>query len=239
MTQLPAPAEHGAVVARLAVPTLLAAVSVTLPSLAPVIALATPLAATVTEYAIERPTRLLMDALRRGELVDLSDPQAAALVPMAYRFFLAARQGEYEHNLKLLAAFLTEELKSEACEPGNLVDMAKRLEGLTTSSLRAVALIGEWMGRCKDQGRTESRVAVTVQTLADAAQMRFPMGINEALDALSDLQGRGLLYPSSAATYGGSHQYFHTTGALLILIDRALDIAKAASCQPPTDVDAS
>ncbi len=238
MTQLPAPNEHGAAVARLAVPTFLAAASATLPSLAPVIALATPLAVSVTEFAIARPTRLLMDALRRGELVDLSEQQAAALMPMAYRFFLAARQGEYEHNLKLLAAFLTEELKSDACEPGSFLDMAKRLEGLTTSSLRAVALIGEWYER-PDTGvpRREGK-AVTGPLLSNAAEFTAPMSLDTATDAIADLSGRGLLFDQGVGFGGGG--FYAPTGPFRALIARALDIAKAeASCQPPTDDDAS
>ena len=229
MPNLPATTRHGAAVARLSVPAGLAFVAAMFPQTATAVGMATPFAMALNERLIGRPTRMLEAALRRGEVVDLSGEQAESFVPMAYRFFVSARQGEYERNLKLLAAFLTEELKADACQPGTFLDMARRLEGLTITSLRAVALIGEWKRQCEAQGRTEPRNSITAAQLSNFKQFRSHLNQHEAIDALSDLQGRGFLYPGSSAFFGGTEQHFSTTQPLLLLISRALDVAAEAT----------
>ena len=226
MGKLPATTKHAATVARVSVPTGLAFLATLFPEWAPAFAIATPLAAGATEYAIERPTRFLRAALQRGEVKDLSSEQAAAFVPMGYRFFLAARQGEYEHNLKLLAAFLTAELKSDTCQPGSFVDMARRVEGLTITSLRAVALTGDWLSRPLKPGRGGGK-SVTAPLLANPKMFPAPMELEEAADALADLAGRGLLYPHTSGLGGGDAVFYATTQPLHVLISRALNIAKA------------
>ena len=226
MGKLPAITEHAVTVARVSVPTGLAAIAAMFPDWAPAVAIATPLAASITEYAIERPKRILMAELQRGEVVDLSGKQAAALVPMGYRFFLAARQGEYERNLRLLAAFLTAELKSEVCEPGSFADMTRRVEGLSAQSLHAIALIGEWERRRHPQDGSMPMPA-TVGLLCDVRTFERPLSIHDAPDAVSDLAGRGLLNLSVLETIGNTQQHYSTTQPLRTLIARALDIAQA------------
>lgn len=226
--ELPATTRHGAIVARIAVPSGLALVAAMLPQFATAIGLATPAVMVVTEGLISRPSRILEDFLRRGNVVDLSCQDLESFVPMAYRFFISAQQGEYEHNLKLLAAFLTTELQSPSCTPGSFLDMAKRVEGLNVLSLRAIALIGMEAKRLEEMGRASTGgIAITVEVLSDRARSKAPLNSREAVDALADLAGRGFLYPRSVTTYGGSHQLFTVTFPLEKLLSRALEIAKA------------
>ena len=233
MGQLPAITKHAATVARVSIATAMALCGYAFP----VASLAIPAATMLLERTVRRPTRLLEEALARGEVLDLSDEQAVAFVQMAEVYLRAARQGEYEHNLKLLAAFLTAELKSKACEPGGFLDMARRVEGLSITSLRAVALIGEMMRRREELGQPSASTEVTAALLASEAQVSAPLEVVAAIDALSDLQGRGSLYPGQKVFIGGSAQHFSITRPLHILIDRAHSIARAESCHQASTVD--
>ena len=227
MQQLPATTKHGADLARLSVPTCLAAVAAMFPDWAPTVALATPLAVSVTEHLIARPTRILEDALRHGEVVDLSSEQVASFLPMGYRFLLAARQGEYKHNLKLLAALLTAELKAETCQPGDFLDMARRVEGLNITALRAVALIGEWLERPAKQGSGEQRKVFTAPLLANTEIFGSALEPAEAADALADLTSRAFLFTTEGGAGAGYDPFYAPTRPLRSLIARALDVAQA------------
>ena len=55
-------------------------------------------------FCAHRP-RLRPTASRNGNVRDLSHEQIVPFMPMAYKFFEAAKEGEYEHNLRILAAF--------------------------------------------------------------------------------------------------------------------------------------
>jgi len=84
-------------------------------------------------FAIEKwikgPEKLLLAELKSGNVEILNDEKAATFIPMAYRFFEAAKEGEYEHNLKLLAEFIKNELHLDTPDPSGFARMARRIEG--------------------------------------------------------------------------------------------------------------
>lgn len=55
-----------------------------------------PIASFAIDKWIERPKSILLEELKKGNLEILSDERAATLIPIAYRFFEAAKEGEYE-----------------------------------------------------------------------------------------------------------------------------------------------
>ena len=228
MAGLPAITKDGATVTRIAVPAGLAFVAAMFPDFAGAMGLAGPFLAEVLKRKEEKASLLLEEALRRGDVVDLSANDLEAFVPMAYRFVEAARQGEYDRNLRLLGAFLTAELKAETCQSGSFLDMAKRVEGLSVLSLRAVATIGllrqnaEAQGRCRQDGF--GFTASKFKNLDQADSSGIPE--TRATDALADLSGRGFLYASSLSGYGGSEQHFSVTQPLDALLSSAFEVAR-------------
>ena len=231
--QLPTVTRSASTVARISIPSGLAFVAAMFPEAVAAVTIATPAVMAFMEHSLERPSRIIEDALRQGELLDLSDEQFASFIPMAYRIFLAARQGEYGRNLRLLAAFMASELKAETCEPGSLLGMARRLEGLDVLSLRAVALIGELKAKYEAQGRDPSlRIALTASQLLEGSALRSQLTILEVQDALSDLAGRGLLSGFSGSSYGGSHEHFRTTAPIEELLVKASSLAEEAMSSP-------
>jgi hypothetical protein len=60
---------------------------------------------------------------------------------MAYKFFEAAKEGEYEHNLRVLAEFLKNEMQSDTPDVSGFARMARRIEGLTHTELKVIVLI--------------------------------------------------------------------------------------------------
>ncbi len=91
--KLPAPVENAADIAKLT--TGIAAVFA-----ARWFPVTTGIAATAISLAIEpfvrRPQRLLLEELREGNVQNLSNTQLTAFVPMGYKFYEAAKEGEYE-----------------------------------------------------------------------------------------------------------------------------------------------
>ena len=80
----------------------------------------------VREKYVEQPKKLLLDELRKGNVQNLSAEQLAPLLPMTYKFLEAAKEGEYERNLRVLAAFLRGELEQEEPDAANFARMARR-----------------------------------------------------------------------------------------------------------------
>jgi hypothetical protein len=72
---------------------------------------------------------------------ELSVEQVGEYVPMTYRFFEAVKEGEYEHNLRILAAFMAKELKQDIPDAPNFARTARRLEGITRRELALIALV--------------------------------------------------------------------------------------------------
>src|SRR2546425_8185219 len=90
----------------------------------------------VYERFIEGPQRILLDALRRGNVQNLSAKQLVPFIPMGYKFFEAGKEGEYERNLRILAAFLAGELKQDTPDASNFARMVRRVENLSLTDLK-------------------------------------------------------------------------------------------------------
>jgi hypothetical protein len=46
--------------------------------------------------------KILVEEVSKGNLRDLSDARLQSLIPMAHRLAEACKQGEYEHNLRIV-----------------------------------------------------------------------------------------------------------------------------------------
>jgi hypothetical protein len=82
---------------------------------------------------------ILIEQARKGKVLDLSDERLEALVPMGFRLGEAAKQGEYEEVLRVLAAFLRGELEQETPNPSNFAGMARRIQGMSPTDLNVMS----------------------------------------------------------------------------------------------------
>jgi hypothetical protein len=135
--KLPTPTENADTIARW-VPTMaLATAAYWLPEAA----FAGAIYPLVYEKFVEGPKRILFEQLRKGNVPNLSNEQLVPFVPMGYKFFQAAMEGEYEHNLRILAAFLRGELEQDIPDASNFARMVRRVENLSLTDLKVIAMI--------------------------------------------------------------------------------------------------
>jgi len=94
---------------------------------------------------------MLIEEVSKGNLRDLSDARLQSLIPMAHRLAEACKQGEYEHNLRILSAFIRGEFEQDIPDPSNFGRMARRVEGLSTTDLKVLALVHAFSNELKKQ----------------------------------------------------------------------------------------
>ncbi|TDI58190.1 MAG: hypothetical protein E2O93_03200, partial [Alphaproteobacteria bacterium] len=76
-----------------------------------------------------RSQTILLEALQSGEVDILSDAQAEFAIPVAFRFFQAARDGEAAHNLRIMADIIAGRIKANKLDPTDFLRIARQLEG--------------------------------------------------------------------------------------------------------------
>jgi hypothetical protein len=124
----------------------------------PVAALGAPVVSYFIDRVARRSERILIDELRSDNIDKLLEEQLMQYIPMAYKFFEAAKEGEYEHNLKVLAAYIANELKEDVPDAPNFPRMARRLEGLTKTELKAIALINSYLTTIAQSSDNSSKI---------------------------------------------------------------------------------
>ena len=168
---------------------------------------------------VNKPQAQLIAELKAGNLCLLSDEQQAQFVPMAFRFFEAARQGEYAHNLEMLAAYITGELKKEVPDAGSVSEMAHRIQGLPKDSLALIAIINS--------------LIMTKQTKNEVIGNNITFEVNDIIERTSsalhddvlyaqcieDIANRGFLRTFTMPLLGGSKQIYSPTSAFYRLIE--------------------
>jgi hypothetical protein len=194
-----------------------------------------PIASFAIEKLIKRPERLLIAELRSGNLGVLTDEKTAAFVPMAYRFFEAAKEGEYEHNLKLLAEFIKNELHLDTPDPSGFARMARRIEGLSQRELKVIALINASLSTI-----TKSSTQAPTQTtkpFVSAHQLSQDPNNREKFDhfflqeTLSELAARGLLIADGASRMDKSEEYYFASASFMELIEKARNGISASTTE--------
>ncbi len=156
------------------------------------------------------------------DLASLSDEQQAAFAQMAFRYFEAARQGEYEHTLEVLAAFIAGEMKKEEPKPGDVGRMARRIEGLSKRDLKIIALMNDLSNRPPPNPPPyPSKDGISVMDVFNTFSEAKEMGIPGVWESLSELSSRSLLLMTHVSGYGTSQDLFLTTEAFRDLIENA------------------
>src|SRR3954467_6149775 len=208
---LPAPMAGAADIAKLTSGVAAAFSAYWFPETAFAAALAAPALSFAIDKFVERPKRILMEALREGNIGLLTDERAAEFIPMAYRFMEAAKEGEYEHNLRIIGAYISQELQTDAPEASNVARLARKIEGLSKTEIRVIALVASSLSTitraATDAPSQSERLFVSVSLLAQGTYNRSHLDRFQIQEALSDLASRGLLVPD-AATRSGKHEEF-------------------------------
>ncbi|MDI4640100.1 hypothetical protein K9U39_03910 [Rhodoblastus acidophilus] len=158
----------------------------------------------------------------RLNLASLSVEQQAAFVPMVVRYFEAARQGEYEHTLEVLAAFIAGEMKKDEPKPGHVARMARRIEGLSKRDLKVIALMNDLANRPPpNPPPIPSKGGISVMDVLTSFSEAGEMGFAAVWESLSELSNRSLLLMTHVSGYGVSEGVFVTTEAFRDLIENA------------------
>lgn len=226
MNNLPAAKKEAAEVAKLTTGIASAVAGIFLPGAG----VMGPIASYAIEKWVRRPEALLIEELRQGNIEILTDEKAATFIPMAYKFFEAAKEGEYEHNLKLLAEFIKNEMKTDAPNPSGFARMARRIEGITLNELRVIALIEASLAGLarSSQSNPLGRQFVSAHQLANDPNNR--PGFDPVLlqQVLTEFASRGLLIADGATRLSKGEEYYFPADSFTELISKARSCIDAA-----------
>jgi hypothetical protein len=184
----------------------------------------------IDRYA-DRPRELLLGELRKGNIQDLSSEQAAAFVPMAYKFLEAAKEGEYEHNLEILAAYLAGELHQTIPDAAHFSRMVRRVEGLSMTDLQLMAMIDTCLSdpaSAAEEARGK-RPYVTATSLESSPHNKHRLTLTVIQESLVDLTARGFLIADGATRFGKSEEYYIPSQGFRDLLERARDRVKRST----------
>jgi hypothetical protein len=168
--------------------------------------------------------KLLLEELRKGNVQDLSQGQLVPLIPMAYKFFEAAKEGEYERNLRILAAFLRGELEQRSPDASNFARMVRRVEGLSLTDLKVMAMIDVSLSKTTpflDEGTKGKRPFVSATMLSKSSQNKDGLTTIQIQEALVDLASRGFLIADGATRMSKSEEFYFVSSSFGDLMGRA------------------
>jgi hypothetical protein len=217
--KLPAPVSNAADIAKLTTGIGTAVIALFFPETAPAAALAGPVLPHIIEKRVRRGEELLAEELRKGNIECLSDEQVWQFVPMAYKFLEAAKEGEHERILRILAALLTSQLHQEIPDAPSFSRMTRRIESLSLTDLRVVVLISTSLStRLAD---ATERPFVSASQLQGSPENKHGLHRYVIQESLTDLTGRGLLIPDAASRSAKAEEYYYVATSLTELLERA------------------
>lgn len=217
----PVPVENAADIANFFPGIFAVAISALYPELA-VVAGMTQVAVNLVRDRFQKQQAILAAELKASNLSTFTDEQQAAFVPMVFQYFEKARQGEYEHTLEVLAAFITGEMKKEMPEPGNVARMARRIEGLSKRDLQMIALINDFSNRpLPNPPFPPNDGSITIFNLVNAFPEAATLGGALVRESLAELESRALLVVTNLQIIGGNSETFSTTEPFHDLIENA------------------
>jgi hypothetical protein len=221
--KLPKPVPHAADIAKLTTGLATAFASIWFPA----VAIAGPILSILIDRYADRPRDLLLNELRKGHIQDLSDEQAAAFIPMTYKFLEAAKEGEYEHNLEILAAYLAGELHQAAPDAAQFSRMVRRVEGLSPADLQVMTMIdlslSDSSAPTLDEGARGHRPYIAAAFLEGSPHNRHHLVRIAIQESLVDLAARGFLITDGASRSSKHEEYYFPSQSFRELLGRARD----------------
>jgi hypothetical protein len=187
------------------------------------------------DRTVRKAVRILTDQFRKRNLQRASIEQQEALVPMMYKYLETAREGEYDKNLRILASYLSGELELEVPNPSNFSRMVRRVEGLSETDLKVIALVeavySGFFARTAGQKVDPERTFVSAARLQKSEHNKHGLSLVDVQEAIIDLAARGFLRVDGATRVGKSEEYYFPTRNLFELMNRARDQVE----EPPID----
>lgn len=190
-----------------------------------------PIVSFAIEQKVKRALNYVIEELKRGNVGILTDEKAETLIPMAYKIFEAAKEGEYEHNLRLLAEVLKNELQKDDPDPAGFARMAGYIAGLSLDELKVIALIDASLSKLHKSSTNaptqSTRPFVSAHQLASDPSNRENFDHLLLEDVLNELAARGLLIPHGGTVAGKSEQYYYAANSFMHLIAKARNTLSA------------
>lgn len=234
INNLPSPVESAGTIAKLVTSVAFAFTAVWYPEAG----IAGAVLPFIIDRYVNRPKHILLEELKKGNIQDLSAEQFAPLCPMTYKFLEAAKEGEHERNLRILAAYLVGELKQKTGDEAaaKFSRMVRCVEGLSDIDLKVMALIDIWLSTIvkppTDEDTGRARAFVSSTGLKDSLHNKWGLTRANIQDSIQDLAGRGFLIPDGASRMSKSEELYRPSQTFFDLMDRARDIkADAATAE--------
>ncbi|XAZ22449.1 hypothetical protein LVY75_27110 [Sinorhizobium sp. B11] len=171
---------------------------------------------------------MLMHAISERGITALNDEQFEFYVPAVYRFLEQVRIGEYEHNLKVLAALITQGVAGDPkrSDLGTIERAARKLELISNAELETLAATKvAWDQVIQDGPTLSSEGHMVYKAILDAHKtMGLPIELHDLAERLHELNVRGILRysPPSGFFHGG----YSPTRAYFEIIDAVADTVK-------------
>jgi hypothetical protein len=185
----------------------------------------------IAEYAINKfvkePEMVLISKIKKGNVQLLDEEHAAAFIPMAYKFFEVAKEGEYEHNIRILAELLANEMREPVPDVSGFARLSRRIEGLTIKDLEIIALIDAVLqsgsGTLKDSEGGAAPYLVSAFSLSNNDLNKENFDRVTIQECLSDLSSRGLLIAEGASRFDKAEEYYYPSSSFRQLVEKARD----------------
>lgn len=185
------------------------------------------------ERRLQRAQNIVLEAVEKGDIHLLSDPELEFAIPTTFRFFQAARNGEAAHNLRIMADIIAGRIRTKRLDPADFLQTARQLEGLRISDLAALVAVHEMDGpfRSRHEGVGDWREQKLASTLIPSYfASKVELGSSLAL-----LAGRGLIVPDQQTTLDASLQAYLSSPFLAEIVERLKEeLAASASASHPT-----
>lgn len=178
----------------------------------------------------EHAQKILISEIEEHGISMINDDQYEFYVPAVYRFLEQVRLGEYEHNLRVLAALIAQGLADKPDRPdvGVIGRAARKLELISNGELETLAASKVAWDRMLEIGPTlASEYYIAHKGILDAHErMGLPASLEDLADRLHELNVRGLLRYEPPA--GHFHGGFSFTSAGREIIDAVAQKVSAA-----------
>ncbi|MCA3612161.1 MAG: hypothetical protein IOC55_07090 [Methylobacterium sp.] len=154
---------------------------------------------------LQKAAEILISELKSGNLDVLSDEKNAAVIPMGYRFYEAARQGENVFILRKLAIIIKNGV-SGSLKPDRFIKISRSLESLDEIDLIVLAKYVEMTinFRKEDQSQFNDVFREVERKIA----VEHEIEVEKFFSICAMLSGRGLLIGLTNPGLGGGANSF-------------------------------
>lgn len=171
------------------------------------------LAIGIMNKRVEAAQEILREAIREGNLDLITAEQYEELVPMGYKFFEAAKQGEQKHILMVLAQIVSDKAQNIELDAQEFLRISRRIEGLSKGELGILVRIHEHF-----RNQTEP-TKISRQNLIKI----IDADVGYELDLiLADFVSRGLLISSPSETIDDIGPNYSFSPVLDVVVSSAL-----------------